>query len=177
MAFITPPPLDGHLFNTFKELLTAIQNHAKQKGWAIIKTRANNRRVDRNYYRYDLVYDRGINTHKNKLTGRRIISSRKEKYPWIGYVITLKFNNDHWTYKTINSIHNHLLSQDAFIHPIHRRIIDEDRNAIRRYKKAGSCLNVIVTNLREQYPEVKKRNILNEKAKLERAVTGPYTQT
>ena len=54
---------------------------------------------------------------------------------------------------------------------------DEDRNAIRRHTKAGSRLNVVVTDLREQHPEVKKRDILNERAKLERAAAGPYTQT
>ena len=112
MASMTPPPLDGRLFDTFKELLTAIQNHAKQEGWAIVKTRVSNRRVDGNYYRYDLACNRGVNTHENRSTGRRIVSSCKEECPWIGCAVALKSNNDRWTYKTINSTHNHLPSQD-----------------------------------------------------------------
>ena len=115
--------------------------------------------------------------HENRSTGRRTVSSRKEECPWIGCAVALKSNNDRWTYKTINSTHNHLPSQDASVHPMHRRMTDEDRNAIRRHTKAGSHLNVVVTDLREQHPEVKKRDILNERAKLERAAAGPYTQT
>ena len=60
------PLIIGQLFDTFNNFFTAIQNHACQTGWAIIKTRVFNRRVNGNYYKYDLVCDCGINKYKKK---------------------------------------------------------------------------------------------------------------
>ena len=63
------PPIVGQLFDTFDDLFAAVQNHARQTGWAVVKTRASNRRANGNYYKYDLACDRGINRHKEKPKG------------------------------------------------------------------------------------------------------------
>ena len=65
------PPIAGQFFNTFNDLFAAVQSHARQTGWAVVKTRASNRRADSNYYKYDLAYDRGVDTHEIRSTGRR----------------------------------------------------------------------------------------------------------
>ena len=75
------PPIAGQFFNTFNDLFAAVQSHARQTGWAVVKTRASNRRADGNYYKYDLAYDRGIDTHEIRSTDRHEASSRKEGCP------------------------------------------------------------------------------------------------
>ena len=60
MPLITDPPFAGSFFNSFDNLFAAVQHHARKKGWAVIKTHTFNRKVNGNYYKYHLEYDRGI---------------------------------------------------------------------------------------------------------------------
>ena len=60
---------------------------------------------------------------------------------------------------------------------MHRRLTDEERGALKRHTQTGSRLHVITSNLRTKNQALKKRNILNEKAKLQRQAAGLYTQT
>ena len=92
------PPIAGQFFNTFNDLFAAVQSHARQTGWAVVKTRASNRRADGNYYKYDLACDRGVDTHEMRSTGRRQASSRKEGCPWRGVAAARKSNGDRWKY-------------------------------------------------------------------------------
>ena len=171
------PPIAGQFFNTFNDLFAAVQSHARQTGWAVVKTRASNRRADGNYYKYDLACDRGVDTHEMRSTGRRQASSRKEGCPWRGVAAARKSNGDRWKYETINSTHNHPPSLDASVHSMHRRLTDEERGALERHTQAGSRLHVITSDLRAKNQALKKRDILNERAKLQRQAAGPYTQT
>ena len=54
--------------------------------------RAFNRKVNGNYYKYNLVYDRGMNLYFCRSTGRRQAFSCKKEYPWKGITVTRKFN-------------------------------------------------------------------------------------
>ena len=177
MAPMTDPPFAGSFFDTFDDLFTPVQSHARQEGWAVVRTRACNRRADGNYYRYDLACDRGINTHPDRSTGRRQVSSRKEGCPWVGRAVAHKSNQDRWTYETIKPTHNHPPSLDASVHPMHHRMTDEERDALNRHTQAGSRLHVIASDLRANHSTLKNRDILNERAKLQRQAAGPYTQT
>ena len=79
MAPMTEPPFAGSPeFDTFDDLFAAVQSHARHEGWAVVKTRASNRRADGKYYRYDFACDHGKNKHVTTSTGRRLASSRKE---------------------------------------------------------------------------------------------------
>ena len=171
------PPIAGQLFDTFNDLFAAVQSHARQTGWAIIKTRASNRRANGNYYKYDLACDRGMNLYSCRSTGRRQASSRKEECPWRGVAVARKSDGDRWKYETINSTHNHPPSLDASVHPMHRRLTDEERGNLERHTQAGSRLNVIASDLRTRNQALKKKDLLNERAKLQRQAAGPYTQT
>ena len=142
------PPIAGQFFNTFNDLFAAVQSHARQTGWAVIKTRASNRRADGNYYKYDLACDRGVDTHEMRSTGRREASSRKEGCPWRGIAAARKSDGDRWKYETINFTYNHPPSLDASVHSMHRRLTDEERGALERHTQAGSCLYVITSDLR-----------------------------
>ena len=170
-------PIAGQFFNTFNDLFAAVQSHARQTGWAVVKTRASNRRADGNYYKYDLACDRGVDTHEMRFTGRREASSRKEGCPWRGVAAARKSDGDRWKYETINFTHNHPPSLDASVHSMHRHLTDEKRGALERHTQAGSRLHVITSDLRAKNQALKKRDILNERAKLQRQAAGPYTQT
>ena len=177
MPSMTEPSFAGAaIFDSFNDLFAAVQAHARQEGWAVVKTRASARRANGNYYRYDLACDRGIKRHKINSTGRREASSRKEGCPWVARAVALKSNQDRWTYETINSTHNHPPSLDASIHPMHRRLTDEERGVLERHTQAGSRLNFIASDLRTKNQALKK-DLLNERAKLQRHAAGPYTQT
>ena len=121
--------------------------------------------------------DRGTNKHGSKSTGRRQVSPWKEKCPWIGRAIALKSNIDRWTYQKINPVHNHTPSLDSSVHPMHRRMSEEEQDTLKRQTQAGSRLHVIASDLRETHPELKKKDLLNARAKLQRQAAGPYTQT
>ena len=177
MPLITDPPFAGLFFNSFNNLFAAVQHYAREEGWAIIKTHASNHRANGNYYKYHLGYDRGIKIYQNVTTGRRQTSSRKKEYPWKGVTITHKSNGDRWKYETINSTHNHPPSLNTSVHPMHRRLTNEERGALKRHTQTGSRLNIITSNLRANNQALKKKDILNERAKLQREAAGPYTQT
>ena len=177
MPLMTDPPFIGSLFDTFDDLFAAVQRHAREEGWAVVKTRAYCRRADGRYYRYHLGCDRGIKKHQSTGTGRRQASSRKEGCPWKGVAVARKCNEDGWVYETINSSHNHPPSLDASVHPMHRRLTDEERGALERHTQAGSRLNVIASDLRANNQALKKKDIPNERAKLQLQAAGPYTQT
>ena len=133
MPSMTDPPFAGSFFDSFDDLFAAVQRHARQEGWAVIKTHASSRRADGNYYRYHLGCDRGTNHHQSIATGRRQASSRKEGCPWKGVAVARKSDGDLWRYETINSTHNHAPSLDASVHPMHRRLTDEERGALERH--------------------------------------------
>ena len=170
------PPFAEQFFDSFDALFAAVQNHARQTGWAVVKTRASNRRANGNYYEYDLGCDRGVNTHERRSTGRRQASSRKEGCPWTAVAIARKSNLDRWTYETINSTHSHPPSLDASVHSMHRRFTSEERGFLERHTQSSSRLNVIAADLRSKNQALKKKDILNERAKLQRQASGPYTQ-
>ena len=177
MAQMTTPPLEGLVFNTFDDLFTAIQRHTRQEGWAVVKTNATSRRADGNYYRYYLGCDRGRKKVQSTATGRRQASSRKEDCPWSAVATALKSDGDRWTFKMINSSHNHTPSIDPSVHPMHRCLTDEEHAALERHTQAGSRLNVTTSDLRSKNQALKKRDILNARARLQREAAGPYTQT
>ena len=58
---------------------------------------------------------------------------------------------------------------------MHRRLTDEERGALERHTQAGSRLNIITLDLRANNQALKKKDILNERAKLQREAAGPYT--
>ena len=95
MPSITDPLFAGSFFDSFDNLFAAIQRHAHEKGWAVIKTHTSNRRANGNYYRYYLGCDRGIKIYQSVTTGRRQASSYKKEYPWKGIAAARKFNGDH----------------------------------------------------------------------------------
>ena len=177
MPSMTAPPFDGVFFDTIDDLMNAIQHHAKQEGWAIVKVRACNRRADGQYYRYDLECDRGTKTRPNIALGRRKVSSRKEECTWRGRAVAFKSDDNRWKYLTLNSVHNHPPSLDPSVHPMHRRRTREDHNVIQCHTQAGSRLHTIAIDLREDRPEIKRKDIINDRAKLRREAAGPYTQT
>ena len=111
-----------------------------------------------------------------RFTGRREAFSRKEGCPWRGVAAARKSDGDRWKYEIINFTYNHLPSLDASVHSMHRYLIDEKRGALERHTQAGSRLYVIISDLRAKNQALKKRDILNERAKLQRQVAGPYTQ-
>ena len=174
---MTDPPFAGSFFDSSDDLFAAVQRHAREEGWAVVKTHASSRRANGNYYRYHLGCDRGIKIHQSVATGRRQASSRKEECPWKGVAAARKSDGDRWKYETINSTHNHPPSLDASVHPMHRRLTDEERGALERHTQAGSRLNFIASDLRANNQALKKKDILNERAKLQREAAGPYTQT
>ena len=177
MNSMTEPPFAGSFFNTFDDLFVALQRHAREEGWAIVKTRASTRRADGKYYRFDLACHRGVKGRESVATGRREASSRKEGCPWVARAVARKCNGNGWKYETINSTHNHPPSLDASVHPMHRRLTNEERGALERHTQAGSRLNVIASDLGTKNQALKKKDILNERAKLQRQAAGPYTQT
>ena len=177
MASMTAPPFDGVFYDTIDDLMEAIQHHAKQEGWVVVKTRAGNRRENGRYYRYDLECDRGTKKHQNISTELRKVASRKEECTWRGRAVALKANNDRWTYKTLDSSHNHLPSLDPSVHPMHRRRTTKDLDSIQRHTKAGSRLHTVAIDLRQDHPEIKRKDIINDRAKMRREAAGPYTQT
>ena len=177
MASMTAPPFDGVFYDTIDDLMETIQHHAKQEGWAIVKTRAGNRRENGRYYRYDLECDRGTKKHQNISTELRKVASRKEECTWRGRAVALKANNDRWTYKTLDSSHNHLPSLDPSVHPMHRRRTTKDLDSIQRHTKAGARLHTVAIDLRQDHPEIKRKDIINDRAKMRREAAGPYTQT
>ena len=177
MAAMTPPPFENHPFDSLDALISAVQAHCKAEGWAIVKARASNRRANGQYYKYDLVCDRGRQRHNPIGTGRRNVSTRKEGCPFVAQAAAKKNEGDRWFLSTINSAHNHPPSLDPSVHPMHRRLAEEERQAIQQHTKAGSRLHVMAAHIRQQHPEVKKKDIVNERAKIERIAAGPYTQT
>ena len=49
---------------------------------------------------------------------------------------------------------------------MHRRLIDTERGVLKRHTQAGSRLYVIISNLRAKNQALKKRDVLNKRAKL-----------
>ena len=176
MAPMTPPPFDGYAFESFEALLSAVQAHCKAEGWAVIKARAANRRANGQYYKYDLVCDRG-QQRQSKGTGLRQVSTRKEGCPFVARAAARKNDGDRWFFSTINPTHNHPPSLDPSVHLMHRRLAEDERQAIQHHAKAGSRLHVAASQIRQAHPEVKKKDIVNARARMERAAAGPYTQT
>ena len=176
MASMTAPPFDGVFYDTIDDLMEAIQHHAKQEGWAIVKTRAGNRRENGRYYRYDLECDRGIKKHQNISTELRKVASRKKNA--LGEAGLLLSKQTMIVGRTrLDSSHNHLPSLDPSVHPMHRRRTTKDLDSIQRHTKAGSRLHTVAIDLRQDHPEIKRKDIINDRAKMRREAAGPYTQT
>ena len=171
------PPFAEQFFDAFDALFAVVQNHARQTGWTVVKTCASNRRANGNYYKYDLGCHRGGNTHEKRSTGRRQASSRKEGCPWTGVAVARKSNQDRWTYETINPTNSHPPFLNASVHSMHRRFTSEERGSLEGYTQAGSRLKFSASDLRSKNQALKKKDILNERAKLQRQASGPYTQT
>ena len=60
---------------------------------------------------------------------------------------------------------------------MHRRMTEQEQDTIKRHTQAGSQLHTIASELQETHQELKKKDLVNESAKLERQAAGPYTQT
>ncbi|KAK4200531.1 hypothetical protein QBC40DRAFT_69960 [Triangularia verruculosa] len=98
-----PPP--ESIYQTFDELLAAVQRHAKEQGYSIVKLRASNYR-DGKPTRYDLVCDRG-GVKYNSTAKKRNPSTRKVDCPWRAKAVCEVNLGNQWRFVVQEVRHNH----------------------------------------------------------------------
>ncbi|KAK4176208.1 hypothetical protein QBC36DRAFT_187979 [Triangularia setosa] len=98
-----PPP--ESIYQTFDELLAAVQRHAKEQGYSIVKLRASNYR-DGKATRYDLVCDRG-GVKYNSTAKKRNPSTRKVDCPWRAKAVSEVNLGNQWRFVVQEVRHNH----------------------------------------------------------------------
>ncbi|KAK4186632.1 hypothetical protein QBC35DRAFT_265465 [Podospora australis] len=98
------PPVEA-LYPNFNDLLAAVQIHAKEQGYNIVKLRASNYR-DGSATRYDLVCDRG-GVKYNSTAKKRNPSTRKVDCPWRAKAVCEVSSGNQWRFIMQDGRHNH----------------------------------------------------------------------
>lgn len=98
------PPPEG-IYRSFEDLLTTVQQFAKEQGYGVVKLRASNYR-DGKPTRYDLVCDRG-GVKYSSTAKKRNPSTRKVDCPWRAKAVCEVQLSNQWRFAVQEQRHNH----------------------------------------------------------------------
>lgn len=149
-----PPPPEA----TYSEIntgITAIQRHARDHGYALVRRDKQQNRIVYTCDRYRKYSDRGKKEHVNEMNRRRNTGSRKTDCKMKLAVVRNRSDRS-WKVSIIQGEHNHARSADAAAHPTHRlaAIPAETAAQIDTFAKAGLSNAQIVSTLRQESNDV-----------------------
>lgn len=176
------PP--SNLYNSFEDLLEAIQHHQRTHGAAVIRRNAGNYRVFEGETTsrpscYTLLCDRG-HQRPSISTGLRRPTSHKRNCPFKIAAAASKAQGWKWKYRVIAE-HDHEPSLDPSAHPIPRRRTPIQRDleaSLTRYR--GLPAREMAQVLRDQSPDpafFRDRDIYNDRQRLREQGLGGLSPT
>ena len=181
---VIPRPPTGFLSPTIQALQSAVNDWAKDRGFAVVRQNGRNRegrtRNEGEYTRYDIVCDRYGKPRKSEGVGLRKSTTRKCGCLWKGYAVKTAAG---WLYRDDPKApeHNHAPSTHPSAHPQHRNrrdpaIVEAIAKASRhpgiRAREVGSLIA-------DQFPEstLVDKDIYNTRSELRREELGGRTPT
>ncbi|KAK0766596.1 hypothetical protein N5P37_000321 [Trichoderma harzianum] len=151
---LQPPPTDKH-FATSDEAFTALQAHARNEGFAMVKKRPSCYE-DGKPRRYDIACVRGNGAYKPKSAGLRKSTTKRTGCPFKMKIVQRKDSDDLWVPGILCGEHNH--EPDLPIaFPEHRRgaLTDAQKTIIRALlHHSNLSARGIIEVLKHQYPDV-----------------------
>lgn len=167
------PPSVSFCSDTIEELQTAVNNWAKEYGFAVVHANGRNKDEAGKYTRYEFQCDRFGNPRPPRGAGLRKTAMRKCGCRWKGY--TVKTSNG-WIYRNYTgeayNSHNHPPSLESSAHPQHRKCPIEVVESIATISSHPSIRPREVRNIiYQQYPELPltDKDIYNVREKLKLA--------
>jgi len=126
---LQPPPIDK-LFMTAEEAFQALQDHAREEGYALVRTRSTSYQNNLPR-RYDISCVCGNGEYKPKAAGIRKSKTKRTGCPFKMKIVQRKDSGDRWKTGILCGDHNHA-SGLAVNFPEHRRaaLTKEQRNNI-----------------------------------------------
>lgn len=151
---IPPPSFLAPGYDSFEELPSDANDHAKLHGYAIAIRRSTNLAKDGTYRRKGLSCDRGGSMRESIATGQR--SSTSTKKTACPFSIKTNQVNGRWFGTVLDPSHNHGPSLDSAAHPIHRKRTwtEMQTSEIRQqFKTTLASARDITALMREKYPD------------------------
>ena len=185
------PPEDGQSFESLKDVVLRINEHAGPRGYAVVlaRTKKSKLGVTRKAW---LICDRGRKTREPRGQNRRHTSSRLNECPF-SVIAKRDQDIDGWIIEVINPDHNHSATL-AGAHPALRKLAmtPEVKDEISRALTVQIQPSKIISSLRVPDPVTgvnfddpsdpvivnpmfKPRDIYNMKAHIRREILGPLT--
>lgn len=175
---LAPPPADlQHL--TAEGLQQLIQLHARNQGYAVVKSRTKNDKKGELKTVW-LICDRGRPLRESTGTKRIHGTSRRNDCPF-EIVLRRSLDLGIWIIDLKNGTHNHTGSLPV-AHPSQRKILlDQHKDMIASAVKNKQMPAAIVAAIRaqdnEDSPSITRRDIANEKARIRREALRGLTPT
>jgi hypothetical protein len=170
------PPPETEYYDTYQQLLAAVNNWALKQGYAITSKRTlKSKRGKGELYKIYLQCDRG-GRQKDRSNGIRSCASRRIDCP---FDAVAKKDADLWSLKIRDPEHNHPPFLSALAHPVHRKMDKETRNKVRNLSRQPIKPREITTYIRLNAPDQRltRRDVYNERVRLRREQLGKYTPT
>jgi MULE transposase domain len=140
------PPIEGNEYLDRQSMINAIQQHARDNGYAMTIHRSSTK--DGTVY---LGCDRGgTYRSRNGICDQRRLRDTGSRQTGCQFSVREDVKDNVWTFKVRNPDHNHEPSISPIAHPVHRRLPFSLRNRIREMSSAGSAPREIVATLRQE---------------------------
>ena len=141
---LAPPP--EMEYQSQQELYQAAQNWAKEHGYAIIITHSSTSNGEN---RFTYQCDKSGSCHSHKKEGDQLSKTKKTNCP---FKMSGNFYKKRgvWQIKIKDPNHNHSPSSDPSIHPIHRRLNEDQKSLVTQLTNAGVAPLKIKSALMQQ---------------------------
>lgn len=174
------PPPTNKFFTSVDEAFKALQEHAREEGYALVKKRPSS--YENNLpRRYDIACVCGNGEYKSKASGLRKSKTKRTGCPFKMKIVQRKDSGDQWVPGLICSDHNHAPNL-AVSFPVHRRaaLTEEQRHNIEvlleKTKLSARAINEL---MKKQYPDILLTekdiwNIRQKKEAVDRRIRATY---
>ncbi|KAH0489392.1 hypothetical protein TgHK011_009824 [Trichoderma gracile] len=151
---LEPPPTDKR-FTSADEAFKALQAHARDQGYAVVKTRPSDYR-DGKPRRYDVACVCGNGKYKSEAAGLRKTRTKRTGCPFKMKMVQRKDADDLWVIGILCGSHNHD-ANPAINFPEHRRgaLTVEQKNVIRALLNHSKLtIKIISEVVKLQFPDI-----------------------